>query len=179
MELQANRQGASSPFSRPPQPPTPSAFARPVAARPASPPSAPSSAAHPALERQRRSGGQWFYWIAALSLINAVLAFSGQHWRFILGLGVTQLVQEMAASGSGGTIGGLVGVALIVVFAVLGQRAVVGHRWAFVLGMILFGLDGLLFVLIQDWIGVGFHAFALVMIGRGYTAARQLPPLKA
>jgi hypothetical protein len=124
-------------------------------------------------------GGQWFYWIAALSLINAVLAFSGQQWRFILGLGVTQLVQEMAASGNSGTIGGLVGVVLIVVFAVLGQRAVVGHGWAFVLGMILFGLDGLLFVLIQDWVGVGFHAFALLMIGRGYAAARRLPSIKA
>jgi hypothetical protein len=45
--------------------------------------------------------------------------------------------------------------------------------------MILFGLDGLLLVLIQDWVGVGFHAFALLMIGRGYTAARQLPPIKA
>src|SRR5215475_4582039 len=150
MELQANRQGGPSPFSRPPQPPAPSAFTRPVAAPPASQPSAPPSAERQALERQRRSGGQWFYWIAALSLINAVLAFSG-----------------------------LVGVALIVVFAVLGQRAVVGHCWAFVLGMVLFGLDGLLFVLIQDWVGVGFHAFALLMIGRGYAAARQLPPIKA
>ena len=112
-------------------------------------------------------------------MINAALAFSGQQWRFILGLGVTQLAQDMAASGNAGTISGLVGVALIVVFAVLGQRAVVGHGWAFVLGMILFGLDGLLFVLIQDWIGVGFHAFALLMIGRGYAAARQLPPMKA
>ena len=179
MELQANRQGGPSPFSRPPQPPTPSAFARPVAAPPASRPGAPASAAHQALARQRRSGGQWFYWIAALSLINAVLAFSGQQWRFVLGLGVTQLVQEMAASGSGGTIGGLVGVASIVVFAVLGQRAVAGHCWAFMLGMILFGLDGLLFVLIQHWVGVGFHAFALIMIARGYTAARHMRPIKA
>jgi hypothetical protein len=43
--------------------------------------------------------------------------------------------------------------------------------------MTLFALDGALFVLIQDWAGVGFHAFALVMIGRGYMAARRLSPL--
>jgi len=175
MELQANRQGGPSPFSRPPQPRAPSAFARPVAAPLTSQPTAPPSAEHQALERQRRGGGQWFYWIAGLSLINAALALSGQQWRFILGLGVTQLVQEMTASGSPGTIGGLVSVALIVVFAVLGQRATVGHGWAFLVGMILFGLDGLLFVLIQDWVGVAFHAFVLLMIGRGYAAARQLP----
>jgi len=169
-----------SPFSRPPQPTAAPSFARTVAApHEALQRNAPPNEARQALERQRRSGGQWFYWIAALSLINAALAFTGQEWRFILGLGVTQLVQEMAKSGGGGTTAGLVGVALIVVFAGIGQRAVHGHRWAFLLGMILFALDGALFVLIQDWIGVGFHAFALLMIGRGYAAARQLPAVNA
>ena len=172
-------QAGPSPFSRPPQPTTASPFSRAVPAPHTSQLNAPPSAEHQALERQRRSGGQWFYWIAALSLINAVLAFAGQEWRFILGLGVTQVVQEMAKSGSAGTKAGLVGVALIVVFAVMGQRAVQGHRWAFLLGMALFALDGALFVLIQDWVGVGFHAFALLMIGRGYAAARQLPSVNA
>jgi len=172
-------QAGPSPFSRPPQPTAASPFARAVAAPHESPRNAPASQERQALERQRRSGAQWFYWIAALSLIKAVLAFAGQEWRFILGLGATQLVHEMAKSGSAGTKAGLVGVALIVVFAVMGQRAVQGHRWAFLLGMVLFALDGALFVLIQDWVGVGFHAFALLMIGRGYAAARQLPPLDA
>jgi len=170
-------QAGPSPFSRPPQPTAASPFSRTAAAPHASPRNAPPSEERQALERRRRSGGQWFYWIAALSLINAVLAFAGQEWRFILGLGVTQVVQEMAKSGSAGTKAGLVGVALIVVFAVMGQRAVQGHRWAFLLGMALFALDGALFMLIQDWVGVGFHAFALLMIGRGYAAARQLPPV--
>ncbi len=180
MELQANnRQAGPSPFSRPPQPPAPSSpFARTVAAPQESSRSAPPSEERLALERQRRNGGQWFYWIAALSLINAGLAFAGQEWRFILGLGVTQVVQEMAKSGSAGTKAGLAGVALIAVFAFIGQRAIQGHHWAFILGMILFAVDGLIFLLIQDWVGVGFHAFALLMIGRGYAAARQLPPLK-
>jgi hypothetical protein len=39
----------------------------------------------------------------------------------------------------------------------------------------LFALDGAIFLLVQDWVGVGFHAFALFMILRGYSAARQLP----
>jgi hypothetical protein len=128
------------------------------------------------LEAQRRGGGQWFYWIAGLSLINAVLALTGQDWRFLLGLGVTQLVQELSQqAGAPGIKAGLVGLAVIGLFAVLGQRAIQGHRWAFVLGMALFGLDGLIFLLIQDWVGVGFHAFALAMILRGYLAARRLP----
>jgi hypothetical protein len=130
-----------------------------------------------ALESQRRSGAQWFYWIAGLSLINAGIAFSGQGWRFILGLGVTQLVQELAQeSGGAGIKAGLVGLGLIAIFGFLGQRAVAGHHWAFIVGMVLYALDGAIFLLIQDWVGVGFHAFALVMISRGYLAARRLAP---
>jgi len=162
-----------SPFSRPPQPRPTSPFVSPVvAAREASRDAAPNEE-RAALERQRRNGGQWFYWIAGLSLINAAIAFAGQEWRFILGLGVTQLVQELAKE-SDGTKAGLVGIGVIVIFLVLGQRAVQGAGWAFVLGMVLFGLDGAIFLLVRDWIGAGFHAFALAMIARGYAAARRL-----
>jgi hypothetical protein len=173
-----------SPFSRPPQPKPASAFASGSAGVSTSRPSTPAGVtgaqspidAAKALEAQRRSGGQWFYWIAGLSLINAVLALAGQNWHFILGLGVTQLVQAMSQdSGTAGIKAGLVGLAVIGLFAVLGQRAIQGHRWAFVLGMTLFALDGVIFLLVQDWVGVGFHAFALAMILRGYLAARRLP----
>jgi hypothetical protein len=193
MEIEANRGGASqSPFSRPPQPKTTPTFGI-AAPRVASRPGGPDLSRSPAtpirvggqaltveerkrLEGQRRSGGQWFYWVAALSLINAVVALIGQDWRFILGLGVTQLVQELVQqSGGAGMKAGLVGLAVIGLFAALGQRAVQGAQWAFLLGMTLYALDGVIFLLIQDWVGVGFHAFALTMIVRGYLAARRLP----
>jgi len=194
METEANKRSAGpSPFSRPPQPKTPSTFASGSAARDSSRPGgtdfarspvAPARVGGPAmtdearktLEAQRRSGGQWFYWVAGLSLINSVLALTGQEWHFILGLGVTQLVQELSQqSGAAGLKAGLVGLGVIGLFTVLGHRAVQGYRWAFVLGMTLFALDGVIFLLVQDWVGVGFHVFALVMILRGYSAARRLP----
>ena len=180
-----------SPFSRPPQSRTaPTSGSGPTAARSAVPsPSVdlvPSQTTHvmtaerQALETRRRSGGQWFYWIAGLSLINTVLAVSGQTWRFILGLGITQLVQELGQQGATANMkAGIVGLAVIGLFVFLGQRAVLGYRWAFVVGMVLYALDGVIFLLVQDWAGAGFHAFALVMIQRGYSAARQLPPPNA
>jgi hypothetical protein len=168
-----------SPFSRPPQPRPTSAFTTPVVAPREAPVGGATSGAtgeeRAVLERQRRSGGQWFYWIGGLSLINAAIAFAGQDWRFILGLGVTQLVQALAKDGDG-IKAGLVSVGVIAIFLVLGQRAVQGAGWAFLLGMILFALDGGIFVIIRDWVGVGFHAFAVAMIGRGYMAARRLSP---
>jgi len=195
MEIEANKGGAGqSPFSRPPQPKTTPAFGSGFTApRDSSRPggtdlsrsqTTPARVGDPTLtedarktlEGQRRSGGQWFYWVAGLSFINAAVALIGQEWRFILGLGVTQLVQELAQeSGGAGIKAGLVGLAVIGLFAFLGQRAIQGYRWAFLVGMALYALDGAIFLLVQDWVGVGFHAFALIMIARGYSAARRLP----
>ena len=179
-----------SPFSRPPQPKPVSMYDRaPVAARSAARPSGANAAPLPArpagvgtgtidearkaLESQRRNGAQWFYWVAALSLINCVVALTGAQWRFILGLGVTQVVQELSP-GAAGVTAGLVSLAVIGLFAFIGYQAVKGRGWAFITGMALYALDGAIFLLVHDWVGVGFHAFALVMIGRGYAASRQL-----
>ena len=184
MQSDAGR-GTTGPslFNRPPQPGSRSTFgiAREGTRRdvPAVEPG-PADAARAALEGQRRSGGQWFYWIAGLSLINAVVAFTGQEWRFIIGLGITEVVHQLAEeSGGAGMKAGLAGLVVIAIFAALGQRAVRGSCWAFVVGMVLYALDGAIFLLVQDWVGVGFHAFALVVILRGYLAARQLSPVRA
>ena len=163
-----------SPFSRPPQPPGPPMYVRSPVAAVEPPRTGLVGEARLTLERQRHNGGQWFYWIAGLSLVNAAIGLAGGEWRFILGLGMTQIVQELAQTGNGGMKAGLVGLAVVAVFAILGHRAVLGQGWAFVLGMTLYALDGGIFLLIRDWAGAGFHAFALLMITRGYVASRRL-----
>jgi hypothetical protein len=40
--------------------------------------------------------------------------------------------------------------------------------------MILFALDGLIFLLAQEWIGAGIHAFVLFILFRGFQACRRL-----
>jgi len=149
------------------------ANAAPLPASPAGVGTGTIDEARKALESQRRNGAQWFYWVAALSLINCVVALTGAQWRFILGLGVTQVVQELSP-GAAAVTAGLVSLAVIGLFAFIGYQAVKGRGWAFITGMALYALDGAIFLLVQDWVGVGFHAFALVMIGRGYAASRQL-----
>jgi hypothetical protein len=185
MAVEGNRGGAGpSPFSRPPQP---RIAAAPMGGRPGSRAIGSSAgldmigtakvpdAAREALERQRKSGAQWFFWIALLSSINAVLAIGGHQWRFILGLGTTQLIQEIAQeSGGAGLKAGAISFAMIGFFVFLGTRAIRGYTGAFVAGIVVYALDGFIFLLAQDWVGVGFHAFAVVMIVRGYLAARQL-----
>jgi len=146
----------------------------PPATVPGARPAAAAQVAEPAALAQMKSGASWFYWIAALSLVNSISAFTGSDWRFILGLGVTQLIDALGQSieGSGKFIAlvlDLVAAGVLVLFGVFGGK---GHLWAFVVGMVLFTLDGVLFLLVQDWIGVGFHAFVLYCLFRGFQACR-------
>jgi hypothetical protein len=138
--------------------------------------SAESSAADPATEAQMRSGASWFYWIAGLSLINSVLSLAGSEWGFILGLGITQVFDALGSlMGTAGKFVAfgldLIAAAALVVFGVLAARR---QTWAFVVGMVLYALDGLLFVLALDFLGIGFHAFVLFCLYRGLAACREL-----
>ena len=145
------------------------------------PPAPPASPASPAsteqqqLEAQSRRGAFWFYWIAGLSLVNSALAFAGQDWRFIIGLGMSQIIDTLATrAGRGWTAALLFDAPLIGGVVLLGTRAVRGHAWAFLLGVSLYGLDGLISLLAHDWLGLGFHVFVVIMILKGFQAARHL-----
>jgi hypothetical protein len=130
----------------------------------------------PATAAQLKSGASWFYWVAGLSLINSIAAISGGDWRFFIGLGITQLFDAFGNQVASG--GKMIALALDLlvagVFILFGVLANKGHTWAFLVGMILFALDGLIFLLVQDWIGVGFHALVLYWLFRGFSACRQL-----
>jgi len=125
---------------------------------------------------QLKSGASWFYWIAGLSLINSIVSFTGSSWRFLFGLGITQIFDAFGNSiGSGGRGAALVlDLAAAGVFILFGVFAHKAHTWAFVVGMALFALDGLIFLLRQDWIGVAFHLFVLYCLFRGFKACREL-----
>ncbi len=147
--------------------PTASAFANVPGAAPAQ-----RAVAAP----QLKSGASWFYWIAGLSLINSIVSFTGSSWRFLFGLGITQIFDAFGNSiGSGGRGAALVlDLAAAGVFILFGVFAHKAHTWAFMLGMVVFALDGLIFLLRQDWIGVAFHLFVLYCLFRGFKACREL-----
>jgi hypothetical protein len=136
---------------------------------------APLTAEQQQLERRRRLGAGWFYWVAGISLLNALITLAGLHWRFIVGLGTTQVATGLAVrAGRGWATAILLDVVLIGGFAVLGYLALQKHLWAFAVGIAVYGLDGLIFLAVRNWIGLGFHVFVLVMVFKGLQAARQL-----
>src|SRR5438067_7750738 len=71
--------------------------AQPAAARIAAAPGTISPAV--------RGGASWFYWIGALSIINTLVAMSGNGTRFIFGLGITQFIDAIGTHG--GSVGSL------------------------------------------------------------------------
>jgi hypothetical protein len=184
--------GATSPFRRPPARPAASPTAGPSPAfgpvppasltarpsAPSAPPAAPStvvSGTRQMLEQRRLSGARWFYWVAGLSLVNSLASLAGQQWRFILGLGLTQLADALVAhSGRGIAVVAVMDAATVGGFVLLGRFAHQGRVWAFGVGAVVYALDGLIFVGLRDWIGVAFHVFVLVMTVRGLDAARRL-----
>jgi hypothetical protein len=123
-----------------------------------------------------RTGAKWFYWIAALSILNFLAVIYRGTLHFGVGLGFTSLVHGLAKRG-----GGAVSILDIVVnglaagvFMAFGYFATKAKKWAFLLGMTLYLADGLLLVAVRDILAVGFHTYALYAISRGLAAAKQV-----
>lgn len=133
------------------------------------------------LEAQLKSGANWFFVIATLSVVNSMILLLGGTFNFIVGLGLTQLVTFLAREASMAGKGLAVTLTLLAacVFVLFGVLARQRMQWAFVVGMVLYGLDGLLFVLVQDWLGIGFHGFALYGIYKGMQALGDFKRLEA
>ena len=135
------------------------------------------------LEQRFRSGANWFFWIAGLSLLNSVMLHSGSNWSFIVGLGITQVIDAVALNSATGPMATAIALALdafvagfFVLFGVLARKRYIA---AFVIGMVLYAADGLLFLMVEDWLSMGFHVLALVFIFRGMLTCRELTRLEA
>lgn len=144
-------------------------------------------AARAALEKRYRSGASWFFIIAGFSIVNSVFVLANIKRTFVIGLGITQVVDAIMAKvaeglqGSGPAVAKGIGLAVNVGiaggFALLGVLAFKRMRWAVIVGMIPYAFDALLFLLVKDWLSIGFHALALFGLWSGLKAAKRLDEL--
>lgn len=132
------------------------------------------------LENQFKNGANWFYWIAGLSVINSMILIFGGDMSFIVGLGITQLVDAIAWEfrNSGGLnldfvffTASLLISGIFVLFGYLSRRKIMG---IYIAGMVLYTLDGLIYLLVGDWLSLGFHVFVLFSLFGGLKALRVL-----
>jgi hypothetical protein len=140
------------------------------------------------LEGRIKSGVDWFFWIAGLSIINSIVFLFGGSFMFIFGLGVTQLVDAITSSlaDEGGPVIGLIlrvfgfGIdtiiaAIFIVCGFLGRKRLL---WAVIVGIALYAFDLLMLLIVGDWVGILFHAWALWCLIRGAKAIIDLAELE-
>jgi hypothetical protein len=124
--------------------------------------------------------GNWLYWVAGLSLINAILSQTGSKWGFALGLGITELLSYIAKEG--GPVLALIAlpvtIGICVVMGLLGYFACRAHRWAFIVGIVLLTLDtALLCIDIGGQIlSLLFHGWAIYSLISGLKWVKMPEP---
>jgi hypothetical protein len=139
---------------------------------------------HAELQAGFRSGANWFYWIAALTLVTSIISLLGGGWRFFLSLGITQVIDGLAVvfSESFGDATKVIAIVLdIFITAMFAGFAYLANKrqlWAYIAGMVVFLLDGLLSLVFFDLIGILVHGFVLFMMIRGYMAGREMLALE-
>ena len=133
------------------------------------------------LLQRRNNGGGWFYWIGGASILNSVLNAAGTQWGLAVGLGVTYLIDGLA-EGLSNTVrtpiyAFIIDIAIAGGFLLIGRAARRGNLGWFAVGIGLYLLDGLLFVLVQDFLGIAVHAIGIYGLISGWRATRSLRQL--
>src|SRR6266436_2480452 len=139
-----------------------------------------------ALLRTARTGSRWFYWIAGLSLVNTLLYYGGAPIRLALGLGFTQLVDVIV----GGIFPQLfylsLAIDIVIAAAFVGFGYLSGHGGisAFVVGLVVYVVDGLLYLGLMilgrtpsGIIVIIWHGVAIYFLWKGLQASRELKAL--
>ena len=126
-----------------------------------------------------RVSADWFFWIAGLSLINSLLMEFGGGIHFVIGLGMTEVVDAvMAKQASAHVTGWVVNIVIAGVFALFAKFGREGSKGAFIVGMVVYAADALLMAKFQVWLGVAFHAYALYRIYLGLAGVNALESAK-
>jgi|ERR1700674_2730373 len=121
-----------------------------------------------------KRSASWFDWIAIFSVVNAVISLANGNWHFVLGLGITEVITALSGAGQGRVIGLVITVIVAAFFWGMGYLTKKGQMWALILGMVLYVLDAGILALGHDWLSVAFHAYALFMLSRAFSAINEL-----
>jgi hypothetical protein len=130
---------------------------------------APRTAPQVGISPRALNSANWFFWIAGLSLINSFISMSGGNWQFFAGLGITQVLDALGGVGgsAGHAITFVMNLFIAGVVCLFGVFARKGMKWAFIVGMILYAGDAIIFLLAGEIRSVLFHGLVLFFIFRG------------
>jgi hypothetical protein len=132
-------------------------------------------------EEQFKGGASWFYWIAALSLVNSLTMKFGGSWNFVIGLGITQIIDSIGVSANEISPDIVFQACILAMdlgfaalFTVFGLQAQKGSLDGFEVGTVFYAIDALVYLLAFDILGIILHGVALFFLLRGWNSLRRL-----
>jgi hypothetical protein len=124
-----------------------------------------------------KKAAYWFYIVAALSVVDL---FIQEQEIFIAGLALPVFLHEFLASRVSDIISlYVVPVAFVGTFIFLGYFASRCRQWAFIVGALIYTIDGVFCTLISQWPAFAFHLLIMIKVFLGirslgrYEAARK------
>ncbi len=136
-----------------------------------------TAAAHAASTAVLHRGASWLFWIAGLSVVNAIMLLASSNWIFLGGLGITYIAAGVAlqlGSTQVAFVAAFVTIWATAFFVCLGFFGRKGQQWAFITGMALYAIDLLLVVYLQLWLMALFHGYILFRLYQGYASCNAL-----
>lgn len=117
----------------------------------------------------------WFLWIAGCSLVNTIILITGSKWMFLAGLGLTYVVGAIGnqAGHAGQVLAIAVSASGAAMFLATGMLARKGSKKAFLAGMIVYGADALVLLMLNAWLLIAFHAYVLWRLWQGYSTCSE------
>lgn len=135
------------------------------------------------IDEDVRKAANWFYWKAGLTVVNSILAIAGVYWQFFLGLTLPQLfhgivvgISQLSPDANLKPFQGIVFVISLIgsgLVGFFGYQAKQGKKWAFILGIIIFAFDGLLYLLTLSIFGIVIHVYAIYSLNKAYSNCRK------
>jgi hypothetical protein len=116
------------------------------------------------------SSARWFWWIAGLSLVNLFLFYSGSNTSFVVGLGMTAVASAVFTDPK--AVGMIVAALIIGYYVIAGHFAQREKLWAFYIGLGVYILDAQVYMYVEDWMPVIFHAYVIFHLFKGISALR-------
>ena len=136
------------------------------------------------IENKIKSRASLFFLIAGASISNLILLLADREGIYIIGLGTTYIIHGIGLEASKDLGNLAITIAFVFqflvagIFIIFGAFAIKGNSWAFIIGMILYALDGLIFLSVLFLLPFGLHIFVLFFIYGGFKANKSLKSIE-
>ena len=129
--------------------------------------------------KQRNSitnGVSWFLWIAILSSCNTIALIFHQNLHFVVGLGINYLILGIMEGIQRASGANLIPIGFVLTFVISGlflwiwTKSKKENQKIYLTGLIIYGIDTIIFVFTKDWFSIAFHLFAFWVLFVGYRA---------